>query len=107
MKTDNTLLTRTIEACFGLSMDGRLSAEKRRKFLALGKRLRGSLMNLLTAEFNQGTAAVEEANRMLRSINRRLKQETDSLSNIADTIEQLSSLVSVLDGLIGLPAKFK
>ncbi len=107
MKIDNILLTKIIEACFSLSMDGRLSAKDRRRFLALGKRLRGSLMNLLTAEFEQRTAAVEEANKMLRSINRRLKLEAKSLSNLADTIEQLGNLVSVVDGLIGLPAKFK
>ncbi len=107
MKTENALLTEIIEACFDLSMHGQVPPEQRADFLALGKRLRGTLVNLLTAEFIEGTAAVSEANRKISELNQALKQEAKALANIANTVEQIGQLVSTLDGLLKLAVGFK
>ena len=48
-RLDTVTLTKVINKCFDHSMDGRFSAADRVQFLAEGKRLRGLLLNLLTA----------------------------------------------------------
>lgn len=106
MKTDNAALAKVIESCFDLGLDGRVPKGQRGQYITLGKRLRGTLINLLTAEFKDNTPAVEAANRQIRAVNKKLKEETNKLDEIADRIEALGELVSTLDGLIGLAAKF-
>ena len=100
IKINNTQLTELTESCFDLSMDGRLSQEERREFLALGKRFRGCLLNLLTAQFTEGTLAVTEANTEITKLNSKLKVSVKKLDNIAQAISQLGDLVSILDDLL-------
>jgi hypothetical protein len=61
VKINNAELAQLTERCFDLSMDGRVLPSDRKEFLALGKRLRGSLLNLLTAQFAAGTQAVSDS----------------------------------------------
>lgn len=107
MKTENVVLTEIIETCFKLSADDRVPPNLQSEFLALGKRLRGTLVNLLTAEFNEGTAKVNEANQKIKEINQSLKVDVLELKLIADHVEQIGKLVSMLDGLLKLAAGFK
>lgn len=107
MKVETVLLTKLIEACLRLSMDSAIASAQRKELLALGKRLRGALMNLLTAEFRKGTPAVEAANKSIRSLNRTLSRKSSELSNIAGTISEIAGLVGVLDDLLTLALKFK
>jgi hypothetical protein len=100
MKTDNQELVKCIEACLDLSMDDRLPQNRQNEMLALGKRLRGSLINLLTAEFPEDLNQVEEANQELYSINKTLKDKNQAIEKIADTISKLGQVVKILDGLL-------
>jgi hypothetical protein len=100
MKTDNQQLVRCIEACLDLSMDDRLSQDRQNEMLALGKRLRGSLVNLLTAEFAEDLKQVEEANLQLQSIGKKLEDKNQAIAHIADTITRISLIVKDLDELL-------
>ncbi|MHC4570896.1 MAG: hypothetical protein ACYS0C_02310 [Planctomycetota bacterium] len=107
MRTDNQKLASIIELCFDYSSNDRVSEEDQKKFLALGKRLRGTLLNLITAEFEADTAQVIEANSQIESVNNKLRNEAQVLDDIANTIEQLGRLASILDDLIGIAAIFR
>jgi hypothetical protein len=100
MKTDNQELVKCIEACLDLSMDDRLSQERQNELLALGKRLRGSLVNLLTSEFPEDLKQVKDANHQLKAINQTLEDKNEAIQHIADTITRVSQVVRVLDGLL-------
>lgn len=106
MKCDTATLTQIIDKCFDFSMDGRLTQQQRTKFLTLGKRLRGTLVNLLSAQFDDGTKAVEDANANLKSINKRLEDTANTLNNIASTVKDIALLVGALDKLIGIAKTF-
>jgi hypothetical protein len=100
MKTDNQELVKCIEACLDLSMDDRLPQDRQNEMLALGKRLRGSLINLLTAEFPEDLRQVKEANQQLQMINKTLADKNQAIEQIADTISKLGEVVKILDGLL-------
>jgi hypothetical protein len=106
MKINNGELTQVIDHCFDLSMDGRVHPDDRNEFLALGKRLRGSLLNLLTARFEEGTQEVIEANTKIEGLNKSLSSTTQVLNNTAQGIRQLGQLVSILDGLLKIASNF-
>jgi hypothetical protein len=106
MKTDNVVLTSVIEDCLRLSMDGRVSPENRSEFLALGKRLRGTLVNLLTAEFENGTAEVTAANAEINAIHNQLVRDVTNLNDTIDRLKKVNQLVTSLDGLIKFALKF-
>lgn len=99
-RTDNETLTKMILLCFDLSTDGGVPAELRPEFLALGKRLRGTLMNLLSLQFDAQTPKFIEANGKIKTVNKALKKTASDLSNLANTIEQVGKLVGTLDDLL-------
>ena len=100
MKTDNQELVKCIEACLDLSMDDRLTQAQQNEMLALGKRLRGSLVNLLTAEFPEDLEQVEEANQELQAISQVLADKNQAIENISATIGKINQVVKGLDGLL-------
>ena len=104
MKTENVTLTKVIEKCFDFSMDGRVPSKKRKEFLALGKQLRGALLNLLTMHFEEGTAEVVEANKKIKSTNNRLRKDEKVLDDVAKTLEKINELATALDGLLKFAA---
>ena len=106
MKISNAKLAEIVELCFDLSMDGRLSPEMRQEFMVLGKRLRGSLLNLISAEFEKGTSEFTKANAKIEEINKDLKNATQALDNTAKAIGQLGELVSILDDLLKIASSF-
>lgn len=106
MKINNAELTQVTERCFDLSMDGRVQSVDRKEFLALGKRFRGSLLNLLTAQFAEGTQVVIEANTKIAGLNQSLSNTTQVLNNTAQVIGQLGQLVSILDDLLKIASAF-
>lgn len=99
-RVDSATLTEIIDRCLDYSMDGRFTPERRQEFLALAKRLRGSLLNLLSARFDAGTPGLQEANTDLGAINARLKKETETLAKAAQVLADIASLVSSLDKLL-------
>jgi hypothetical protein len=106
VKINNAELAQVTERCFDLSMDGRVQPGDRTEFLALGKRLRGSLLNLLTAEFTAGTPAVIDANTEIRGLNQSLSHTIQVLNNTAQVVGQLGQLVSILDDLLKIASSF-
>jgi hypothetical protein len=107
MKTNNAGLAQLVEQCFSLSMNGDIKESDRKDFLAIGKRLRGSLLNLLTAEFEEGTQEVIDANSRISDLNKNLITVTQNLQQVADVVKQIGQLVTILDDLLKIAASFK
>jgi hypothetical protein len=105
-KVDSVTLTAVIDRCLDASMDGRFTQAQRGKFLTIAKRLRGSLLNLLSARFTADTPGLQEANDDLQAVNQRLKKEADTLAKAAQTLADLTRLVGALDKLLGVAGKF-
>jgi hypothetical protein len=105
-RINNQELTEIIISCFDLVTNGDVPSEFRPKFLALGKRLRGTLMNLLSAQFDSQTPQFIEANKKIEEVNKALKKAAGELKKFADTIEQVGKLVGILDDLLGIAASF-
>ena len=106
MKLKCVELTKTIMECFDNSMDNRFTFEERKDFLVQGKKLRGSLINLLSADFSEGTIEVHDANRVINEINVRLKERNLLLNNVAAITGDIAKLVSILDDLLKLAAGY-
>jgi len=99
-KTNNTLLVSCIEQCFFLATSSQLTPKQRNEMLALGKRLRGSLINLLTAQFNDDVKEVDEANAEIQAVDQLLLDAIAAVDNVADTVKRVNQLISVLDKLL-------
>jgi len=106
LKVDTTTLSGIISQCFAYSSDGRLSATQQGAMLADGKRLRGLLLNLLSAQFDDGTQAVLAANSQLTTVNTELANSAAALANAAKTLNDVASLVGNLDKLLNVATTF-
>ncbi len=106
MNINNQLLAAIIEMCFDYAMDDRVSESSRKDFSAIGKRLRGALLNLITAEFEAESAQFRVANKEIAAVNRGLQEEAQVLENVAATIEQLGKLAAILDELLKVAVSF-
>jgi len=106
MKVDTTELVKVIDKCQDFALDGRLQPLQRAEFRSLAKRLRGSLVNLLSARFDEGTPAVLTANSELSRVNSQIASQTIALANIAQTVSDISKLVGTLDGLLSIAVSF-
>jgi len=106
MTVDTITLTAVINQCFELSMDGQLSAAQRSKFLAHGKRLRGHLMNLLSAQFTESSEALINANERLSEVNNELKDDAAVLAETAAVLNNIAKLSGTLDKLLNVAVAF-
>ena len=106
MKVDTTTLTDSITQYFDHATDGRFSTSERAAFLTEGKRLRGLLLNLLSAQFNNGTQQVLDANAELKAVNTELKAAAANIAKTASTLNNVAHLVGTLDGLLGGAVSF-
>jgi len=106
MRVDTTTLADAITQCFDNATDGRFSTLQRAAFLTEGKRLRGLLLNLLSAQFNNGTQQVLDANAELKAVNTELKAAAASIAKTASTLNNVAHLVGTLDGLLGVAVSF-
>lgn len=105
-RIDNETLTKMILLCFDLSTDGGVPAEFRPEFLALGKRLRGTLVNLLSADFDNSAPKFIDAKDKLKAVNKALKATAEELKKFADTVEEVGKLIGVLDDLLKIAVGF-
>ena len=106
MTVDTTTLTSLINQCFANAGDDQFSLQDRINFLADGKRLRGQLVNLISAQFRYGTQAVTDANNQLQTVNNELSDDAASLANTANQLNEIANLISNLDALLNIVAKF-
>lgn len=103
---DTQALTEVVNTCFMLSMDGRLQQSDRNDFLVLGKRLRGTLVNLLSALFDDQSQQFISATQELQAVNKDLKATAANLANIAATVNHVAQLIGTLDSLLGIATMF-
>src|SRR5262245_55240461 len=106
MTVDTVRLTNIINQCFENSTDGRFSPADRAEFLANGKRLRGHLINLLSAQFDASTESVVIANQKLEEVNGKLINAVEVLQNTAQTLGNIAQLVGLLDRLLNVAVAF-
>jgi hypothetical protein len=106
MATDTNTLTTLISALVDLSMDGDVPSGVQKECLVLAKQLRGSLLNLLSARFNDGTPQVLQANADLTTVNTAVLALSANLGAAAATIANVTALVGQLDGLLKLAVTF-
>ena len=106
MTLDTTTLTNLVTNCFDLSTTGGITDDQRTGFLAAGKQLRGSLMNLISAQFNDGTQDVVNANAQLSSVNQEVLQAKNDLDKANGVLTDVNELIGVLDGLLKLASAF-
>ena len=103
---DTATLTTVINQCFANAIDGRFSPADQNTFLIEGKRLRGQLLNLLSAQFDAGSAQLVAANNKLTTVNTELSNSASVLANTAGTLNDIASLVSNLDSLLTTAISF-
>jgi hypothetical protein len=103
---DTVTLTTIINQCFAFATDGRVSLSDQQSFLIEGKRLRGLLLNLLSAQFDDTTANFTTASNALSSVNAKLSNAATALANTAATLNGIAALVNNLDKLLGVAASF-
>jgi hypothetical protein len=103
---DTTTLTAIINQCFSYATDARVSASDQNTFLIEGKRLRGQLLNLLSAQFDSTSTQFTAATTSLNAVNTSLSQSATALSNTASTLNSVASLVSNLDKLLAVATSF-
>ena len=106
MKIDNQQLASIIEKCFDYAMTEGVEEDTKKIFGAIGKRLRGNLLNLISAEFEASTDQFQEASKELTKVNVILQNDATVLSNVADTLDQLNKLASILDELLKVAISF-
>lgn len=105
-RIDTATLTKLINLCFDLSTDGGVPPEVRPQFLALGKRLRGTLVNLLSVQFDENAPRFIAAGQALKRVNAELKRTAERLDRFANTIESIGKLIGVLDDLLQIAVGF-
>ena len=105
-RLENQKLTQIIELCFDLSMDGSLTKEQRRDYLVLGKRLRGSLMNLLSQQFDEAAPEFIAANKALQETSDQLAKTQTSLEDAAKALARVGELAGKLDDVLKVAEKF-
>jgi hypothetical protein len=103
---DTVTLTTIINRCFSYAIDARVAPPDQSTFLVEGKRLRGQLLNLLSAQFDAGSAQLAAANKNLTAINAALAQSATALADTALTLQNIASLVSSLDKLLSIATSF-
>jgi len=105
-RVDTMTMVAVINHCFDLAMDARVPLADQANYLAAGKRLRGYLLNLLTARFEVGTPELSAANTALTTVNKDLKNAANQLARTAQLMGDLAQLVSLLDDLLKAASAF-
>jgi hypothetical protein len=103
---DTTTLTTIINQCFSFATDAQFSPADQNSFLIEGKRLRGQLLNLLSAQFDNTTAQFAAATASLTAVNTALSNAATALANAAATLNTITTLIGNLDQLLTVATKF-
>ena len=103
---DTPTVTKLIMTCFKLSMDGRLGDRQHRDFLVAGKRLRGCLVNLVSAQFNDDTDMVLDGNRQVTRVTQQAAHLKGDPTAAPGVLSEINVVVGVLDELLNLAVAF-
>src|SRR5262245_2285193 len=104
---DAAILADNVTKCFDKVGDLRFSVADRNRFLADGKRLRGQLLNLISAKFNSPPPPeLVAANNDLAALNGKLANNATVRANTAQTLDDIATLIGNLDKLLGIATAF-
>ncbi len=103
---DGELLVKVIQMCFSQSQIEGITKKQSRELITLGKKLRGVLLNMLTAKFDGDTQLFKDATAELKAANKELKDALEDLQKTADAIKKVTSAFKLLDKLLGIAAGF-
>jgi hypothetical protein len=101
MRTDNIKLAELIEECFFRSMDGAVPPGDRKEWAALGRRLRGCYLNLVSKNFSDGDPEIIKANKMIANLNKKINAK-DGVSKVVNFIKEIDELTGRLDRILKL-----
>jgi hypothetical protein len=104
MRLDSAGLAEMITNCFDRAMDGSLPPEEQVKWQVEGKRLRGVLVNVLTAQFVERTGEIQATNDRIRAINAELKGALGSMQKRKEQLEAVNAVVRTVDSLLKFAA---
>ncbi len=105
-KVDTVTLTGVINQCFDNTADGRFSDAEQKNFMLDGKRLRGQLLTLLSAQFDKGSEPLKAANAKLSEVNDKLDDDAAVLANVSAVMGEISTLAKTLDNLLSAAIGF-
>ncbi|XXF77693.1 hypothetical protein P2318_32280 [Myxococcaceae bacterium GXIMD 01537] len=105
-RLDNQKLTLLVEQCFDLSMSGAVPEAQQREYLAMGKRLRGALLNLLSVQFDEKAPEFAAASKALQETSTALAQAQQSLDDAARALARVGELAGKLDEVLKVAQKF-
>ena len=105
MYFDTQALTRLVERCFDLAMNGTVPPDTRADYLAQGKRLRELLVRVLGARFDAGSADFQKASAALQDINKSLDAAVNDLAKVIQVVGRVSEFAGYLDQALSVAAK--
>lgn len=103
---DGEMLVRLIQLCFTLSQKPGITPKQSRDLIILGKKLRGVLLNILTAKFDASTQLFIDATTELKATNKVLEEAIDDLQETAEAIKRATGVLKLLDKLLGIAVAF-
>ena len=103
---DTVKLAGIVKDCFAKAIDDRFGDEDQNSFLLKGKRLRAQLMDLLSAQFDAGSAPLKEANAELSDVDDKLSDDADVLAHTVAVLGEIGTLVNTLDNLMSAATGF-
>ena len=99
-------LAKLIQFCFKLSQKPGISEKQSHNLIVLGKKLRGVLLNILSAQFDASTQLFIDSTNELKETNKALKEALDDLQKTADAIKKATGVLKLLDKLLGIAVGF-
>lgn len=103
---DTAALANLIGALLDLSTTSGIPTKTQDEAAVTARRLRGNLVSILSARFDEGTAALLRVNKRIADLNKGLAQDKVTLGSYAKLVQKASKLVSGLDKLMARAAKF-
>lgn len=103
---DTAQLTTIINALLDLSTTSGIRADIKDEAAVAARRLRGSLVAILSARFDEGTDALTKVNKTITDLNAGLAADGVTLDGYAKLVDKATKLVAGLDKLMGLASKF-
>jgi hypothetical protein len=103
---DAPALTAAIQRCFALSMDSSVPAHAQAELMSAAKRLRGYLLNLVSARFAARTPEVRAANLAITAANDALAADMKKVKRVAEAVSKLAALLKKLDAALVAAAGF-
>lgn len=103
---DSSKLAELVTLCFDLSQKPGVKKEEAEKLILLGKRLRGVLMNILTARFQANDQGFAKATQSLNETTQVMKDALADIEEVSEAIKRTTETLKVVDKLLGIAIAF-